>query len=65
MERRELLHHLFILLWLVRVNCRAVLSQIVEARELFATVTGERTFAGVLAIDARAVDQIYIPNALE
>lgn len=44
----ELTHHVFVLILLIGVHGLRMLAQIVEARELLATVTGEGPLARVL-----------------
>ena len=53
MQGRQLPHQGFVLLDLVSMNCLSVLSEIVESRELFSTVTSEWTFGSVFAKKTR------------
>jgi hypothetical protein len=48
MKRRKIAHHLLVLLLLISMNSLGMLAQIVETRELLATVASERTLARVL-----------------
>lgn len=45
----ELAHHTLVGLLLICVNGLGMLAEVVEARELFSAMAGERTFAGVLS----------------
>ena len=47
MKSGELAHHVLVLVLLVGVNGLRVLAEVVEAGELLAAVTGERTFASM------------------
>ena len=47
MKRGKLSHHALIGILFIGVNGLGMLAKIVEARELLATMTSERTFAGV------------------
>jgi hypothetical protein len=46
-KRGKVSHHALIGILFIGVNGLSMLTKIVEARELFATMTSERTFAGV------------------
>jgi hypothetical protein len=50
MQGGELAHHTLVRVLLVGMDCLGMLAQIVETRELLSTMTGERTFAGVLPV---------------
>lgn len=47
-QGRELAHHTLVGILFVGMHCLGMLTEIVETRELFSTMAGERTFAGVL-----------------
>lgn len=49
-QRGELRHHLLILFCLVGVDGLCVLSEVVQSRELLATVASKRPLAGVLSV---------------
>lgn len=48
-QRGEIAHHTLVLVLLVGMNSLCVLTEIVKARELFSTMTGEWTFASVFS----------------
>ena len=50
MQRRQIAHHLLILIDLIGVNGLSMLTKIIETRELFSTVASEGAFTGVFPV---------------
>jgi hypothetical protein len=50
MERREVTHHLVVLLLLIRMNSLSMLAEVVKTRELFPAMTSEGTFTSVFPV---------------
>jgi hypothetical protein len=50
MKRGKFTHHALVLLLLISMNSLSMLTQIIEARKLFAAVASKRTLAGVFPV---------------
>lgn len=53
MQGGEITHHLLVLVLLVSMHSLGVLAQVIQTRELFPAVAGERTFASVFSVGGK------------